>query len=369
MISDLIITYLNGNASEEEVELIFEWIEASEENKKEFIALKKAWMLSPVVDSDQKLAWKNIKNKIAKTKPKKYTSWLKYAAILILCVALGKITGTIINKDNVKPNTIVLEIEDTSITIDSNKKEVTTPEGQVIAKQNNDEIVYQLTKTNKPLEYHTLKIPLGKTFKVTLSDGTKVHLNSGTTFKYPKQFNQNSNRLVYLEGEAFFEVETDKSRPFIVNINNIGIEVLGTKFNLNSYPERKTTECVLVEGSVKAFSLNQPSNNVLLTPNNKASWNIASKTFQINKVDTALYTSWIYGEIILDSAHFSSFSKKLERAFNVEITNNNSLLEEQEFSGTINFKTSTLEDILDLLKFDTFFEYSIENNQLIISNN
>lgn len=369
MISNLIITYLNGNATEEEVKLIFEWIDASQANKEEFIALKKAWILSANTNSDQKLAWKNLKNKINKTKPKKYKAWFKYAALLILCLAIGKITSTLLNKEEQQPNAIVLETKDTSIKIELNKAHVTTAQGQVIAKQNNNEIIYKPEQTTKPLEYHTLKIPLGKTFKVTLSDGTKVHLNSGTTFKYPKQFSQNSNRLVYLEGEAFFEVESDKSRPFIVNINNIGIEVLGTKFNLNSYPERKATECVLVEGSVKAFSLNQTSNNVLLTPNHKASWHDASNTFKLNKVDTNLYTSWIYGEIILESAHFSSFSKKLERAFNVKIINNNTLLEEQEFSGTINFKTSSLEDILDLLKFDTFFEYRTKDNQIIISNN
>ncbi|GAA4232668.1 FecR family protein [Postechiella marina] len=369
MISDLIVKYLNGNASEEEVELIFEWIDASEANKKEFITLKKAWMLSAVNNNNQKLAWKNLKNKINKTKPKKYKAWFKYAALLILFIAIGKITFTLLNKEKQQPNAVVLETKDASVKIELNKAHVTTPQGQIIAKQNNNEIIYKLEQTTKALEYHTLKIPLGKTFKVTLSDGTKVHLNSGTTFKYPKQFSQNSNRLVFLEGEAFFEVETDKNRPFIVNINNIGIEVLGTKFNLNSYPERQATECVLVEGSVKAFSLNQTSNNILLTPKHKASWHAASNTFKLNKVDTALYTSWIYGEIILESAHFSSFSKKLERAFNVKIVNNNKLLEAQEFSGTINFKTSTLEDILDLLKFDTFFEYHIKDNQIIISNN
>ncbi|WP_405295155.1 FecR family protein [Algibacter sp. Ld11] len=369
MISSLIIKYLNGEASENEVELIFEWINKSHANKKEFMTLKKAWLLTESTKTDTKIAWKSLQKEIAKTQTFKHKTWLKYAAIVVLLISVGRFTWSSLNKKQEQPNGIVLEVENTSINLNENKADVTTAEGHVIAKQNNNEIIYKAAKTATNLEYHTLKIPLGKTFNVTLSDGTKVHLNAGTTFKYPKQFSNTGNRLVYLNGEAFFEVEKDKAHPFIVNINDIDVKVLGTKFNVNAYPENSETSCVLVEGSVELSNINNPNNKSLLTPNHKATWNATTETFKQTQVNTHIYTSWIHGEIILDSAHFSSFSKKLERAFNVKITNNNTLLEAQEFSGTINFKTSTLEDILDLLKFDTFFEYSIEDNQIIISNN
>ena len=369
MISNLITKYLNGDATENEVELIFEWIDASEANKKEFIALKKAWALTEVSNTDKDLAWKALQNKIPKAKPTKYKAWIKYAAALVLFIAIGRLVWINTNQTPEPNNTIVLEIEGSSIKLDSLIQHVTDQSGEVIAEQNNNEIIYKTSKTSAPIEYHTLNIPLGKTFKVTLSDGTKVYLNSGTTFKYPKQFSNNSNRLVYLTGEAFFEVKEDKANPFIVNINDIAVKVLGTKFNVNAYPENSTTSCVLVEGSVQVYNLNNSNNNALITPNHKATWNPASKVFNLKQVNTHLYTAWIHGEIILDSAHFSSFSKKLERAFNVKIINNNSLLEAQEFSGTINFKTSSLPNILDLLKFDTYFDYSIEDNQIIISNN
>ena len=371
MISNLITKYLNGDATEKEVELIFEWIDASETNKKEFIALKKAWILTEVSNTNKDMAWKAIQKNISKTKPSKYKTWIKYAAILVLFISIGRLAWINNNQDQnlEQNNTIVLEIEDNSILLDSLIQHVTDQSGEVIAEQNHNEIIYKPSKTSAPIEYHTLNIPLGKTYNVTLSDGTKVHLNAGTTFKYPKQFSNTGNRQVYLKGEAFFEVEEDKTHPFIVNINDIAVKVLGTKFNVNAYPENSITSCVLVEGSVQIFNLNDASNNAILTPNLKATWNPIVEAFSIKEVNTDLYTSWIHGEIILDSAHFSSFSKKLERAFNVKIINNNSLLEAQEFSGTINFKTSSLADILDLLKFDTYFDYSIEDNQIIISNN
>jgi len=371
MISNLITKYLNGDATEKEVELIFEWIDASEANRKEFINLKKAWALTEVSKVERDEAWRALKDKISKTKPSKSKAWLRYVAVLVLFIALGRLVWVSNNEDQApeQNNTIVLEVEGSNIPINALMQHVKTQSGEVIAEQNNNQIIYKPSKTTNVIEYHTLNIPLGKTFKVTLSDGTKVHLNSGTTFKYPKQFSNTENRMVYLKGEAFFEVKENKTHPFVVTINDIAVKVLGTKFNVNAYPENLTTSCVLVEGSVQAFNLSNTNNKALLTPNHQATWNPASEVFSLKEVNTDLYTAWIHGEIILDSAHFSSFSKKLERAFNVKIINNNSALEAQEFSGTINFKTSKLSDILDLLKFDTYFEYTIDNNQIIISNN
>ncbi|QXP63359.1 FecR family protein [Polaribacter sp. HaHaR_3_91] len=370
MISNLITKYLNNEASEKEVELIFKWIEASNANKKEFIALKKTWVLTSVSANTEKKDWQEVQKKIRSTKTFTYKKWLKYAAAIIIFISIGKYYyhTSSVNNNLIEENSIVLQTEDkdNSIKIKYDHENIINSSGQVIAEHNKDEIIYKKTSTTSPTLYHTLNIPLGKTFKVKLSDGTTVHLNSGTTFKYPKQFSTAGNRLVYLEGEAFFEVEKDATRPFIVNIADVDVKVLGTKFNISAYSNTTNYSCVLVEGSVDVSNENY---NSLLIPNQKASWNNENIPFKIEEVNTDLYTSWVYGEYILDASHFSEISKKLERAFNVRIINNNKLLESQEFSGTINFKTSTIENILDLLKFDTYFEYTIKDNQIIISSN
>ncbi|OAD46757.1 FecR family protein [Polaribacter atrinae] len=370
MVSKLITKYLNNEASEKEVALIFKWIEASSSNKKEFIALKKTWALTSVSEHTPKKDWQEVQKKIRKTKPLQYKNWLKYAAAIIVFISIGKFywDSSNVNNKQIEENSIVLltEDKDNSIKIKYDQENILSSSGKVIAEHNKDEIIYKKASTTSPTIYHTLNIPLGKTFKVKLSDRTTVHLNSGTTFKYPKQFSTDGNRLVYLQGEAFFEVEKDANRPFIVNIDDVDVKVLGTKFNVSAYSNTTNYSCVLVEGSVDVSNANY---NSLLIPNEKASWNSLSQQFKIEKVDTNLYTSWIHGEYILEASHFSEISKKLERAFNVKIINNNKLLESQEFSGTINFKTSTIENILDLLKFDTYFEYTIKDNQIIISSN
>src|SRR5690606_36367432 len=107
------------------------------------------------------------------------------------------------------------------------------------------------------LAYNTLKIPFGKKFRLQLSDGTMVHINSGSTLKYPIKFIAGENRQVYLDGEAFFDVAKDKKHPFIVNADNLNVRVLGTHFNVSNYPEDAVTDVVLVEGSVGMYRSNE----------------------------------------------------------------------------------------------------------------
>ena len=98
--------------------------------------------------------------------------------------------------------------------------------------------------------YNELDIPIGSKSKITLSDGTQIWLNAGSTLKYPSKFSD-KKREIFFEGEAFFDVSKDKNRPFIVRTSEINIRVLGTKFNVKSYPEDNIIEATLVSGSIE----------------------------------------------------------------------------------------------------------------------
>ena len=248
------------------------------------------------------------------------------------------------------------------------QKNILDYQGNIIAEQHANEIVYRPNTVNNNLVYHTLKIPYGKTFKVTLSDGSVVHLNAGTTFKYPEQFKADGNRNVFLSGEAFFKVAKDEQHPFIVSSNQVAIEVLGTKFNLSSYDDDFSTHCVLVEGSVRLSENANTSNNIILTPNHISTWDNNTRLFNTEAVDVKLYTAWVYGELVFKNELFGSIAKKLERSYGVKIINNNIVLATQRFTGTIKIKESEIENILELFKIDTPFEYSKEDHIIEISN-
>lgn len=367
MTSEIIYKYLNNEASEHEVQMLFDWIDISEENKRRFIAIKKAWVISSLSEEISKETVPVIQIK-AKNK---YSAYLKYAAVVFLMLGLGKIalnyTSNQLSKNSKE---IVLELGNgqTEYITKNNQSNIVNDNGELIAKKLSGQIVYFGKTKDEEIIYNSLKVPYGKTFKLTLSDGTVINLNSGTTLRYPEQFGINGKRIVYLTGEAFFEVAKDKEHPFIVNTNEADIEVLGTKFNVSAYPETPTINSVLTEGSIRMYETKNPSNSVLLRPNQMATWQNNSKKITTRSVDPAFYSAWTKGELTFHDTPFSTIAKIIQRTYDVEIINKNSDLASQNFTGTIKISESSVENILELLKRDTPFEYSIHKSTITITN-
>ena len=364
MISEILTKYLSNEATEQEIQTLFEWIEASEENKKQFIAAKKIWAMSSL--SDGTLEETPVIQLKAKNKVYRY---LKFASVFLVLFGLGKLAFNYSQKAN-SAKEIVLELSDGRLEIitKNNQSKVVNDKGDLIAKKFPNQIVYFGKVQDQEVVYNTLKIPYGKRFKLQLSDGTVVNLNSGTTFKYPEQFGVNGKRNVYLTGEAFFEVAKDKTHPFIVHANKVEVEVLGTKFNVSAYPENPTVNSTLIEGSIQMAEAENKSNAVLIVPNQMATWQNNSKKITTKFVDTSIYSAWTKGDIAFKDTPFSTIAKIIERTYDVKIINENSDLARQNFTGSIKISESSVENILELLKRDTPFNYAIKENTITITN-
>jgi ferric-dicitrate binding protein FerR (iron transport regulator) len=216
--------------------------------------------------------------------------------------------------------------------------------------------------------YNTLTVPYGKRFDLLLSDGTQVTLNSGTSLKYPVQFLNTENRQVFLDGEAFFNVVKDSLNPFIVNTDQLNVRVLGTKFNMSSYPEDQFVNTTLLEGSVSVYNKQDTfdsSKASLLEPGFKAEWNKYNKQILIEEADIAMHTDWLNGKIILRHVPFKNIVKKLERHYNVEIINNNSKLDEELF--TASFDIETIDQVFQTFNLTYEMDYKINDRQIIIN--
>ncbi|GGF04933.1 FecR family protein [Flavobacterium limi] len=365
MTSEIIYKYLSNEASEQEIQTLFEWIDASEENKKQFITIKKTWALTALSEN---ISEDSVP--VIKIKPKnKAAKYLQYAAAFLVLLGLGRIAFNF-NQKTKSSKEIVLELGNgkTEYITKNNHINLVNDKGELIARKLPGQIVYFGKAKDNDIVYNSLKVPYGKTFKLILSDGTVVSLNSGTTLRYPEQFGVNGKRTVYLTGEAFFEVAKDKEHPFIVNVNQAAIEVLGTKFNVSAYPENPSVNSVLVEGSIQMYETENTSNAVLLKPNQMATWQNNSKKITTKLVDPAFYSAWTKGELAFNDTPFSTIIKIIQRAYDVEIINKNSDLGKQNFTGTIKISDSSIENILDLLKRDTPFDYTIEQNKITITN-
>ena len=166
---------------------------------------------------------------------------------------------------------ITLQLEDGTIEVIDlhSNKEVRDGKGNLVANQERHRLNYMDTGGGvKELVYNTLTVPYGKRFDVVLSDGTTVFMNSGTELKYPVAFLKKGNREVFVQGEAYFDVTSDK-RPFVVNASELNVEVFGTEFNVLAYPEDNRTNVVLVEGSVGLQS-NASKKTITLDPGEKS---------------------------------------------------------------------------------------------------
>lgn len=221
-----------------------------------------------------------------------------------------------------------------------------------------------------------------------LPDGSKVWLNSGSRLTY-KTFN-NSLREVVLEGEAYFDVIKDPKRPFIVHTNVIDIKVLGTAFNVKSYPNEKTVEASLVRGLIEVTRLDKPGQKVLLHPNEKitvlkkVTTEILPKTkseytakvlpveqykitgFTYTKSDNAIVeTSWTSNRLAFEDMPFEDLAVQLERWYDVKIQFKDEAAKKLVFRGS--FVNETITEAMEALKLSGDFNYKISNNEIEIS--
>lgn len=305
-----------------------------------------------------------------------YRKYISIAASVIVLLGIGFFykqnstpQKTIEQKFDFKSSDIVLQLEngETQVLSEHNSAQVKDAKGNIVGNQNGDKLVYENSSDPEKLVYNIIKIPYGKKFRLQLSDGTFVHLNSGTTLKYPVKFIAGENRQVFLDGEAFFDVAKDKNHPFIVNADDLNVRVLGTHFNVSNYPEDAITDVVLVEGSVGMYQQNEAfdaTKNTILKPGFKGSFNKENAKILTKPVITDIYTSWIDGGLTFRNMTFKNIITKLERRYNVTIVNKNEKLANEKFNAS--FKEESIENVMSYFNEIHGIHYTIKNNQILI---
>ena len=168
---------------------------------------------------------------------------------------------------------------------------------------------------NKAVRFVALTIPRKGKYITVLPDGTKVWLNSASSLRYPTQFTANQ-RIVELDGEGYFEVAHDRSKPFIVTSKGQQVKVLGTRFNISSYDNEPGTLTTLVQGSIE-LSSNSVKTKVILKPGQQAL--LTDSGLEIHPVQTATFTSWTENEFSFKGAPLSKVMRQLERWYDIDV--------------------------------------------------
>lgn len=194
-------------------------------------------------------------------------------------------------------------------------------------------------------QYAEITAATGSVMRYELPDQSVVWLNSGTTLRYPTVFKKD-NRSVELRGEAYFEVQADRNRPFYVKMpGNVSVYVYGTKFNISAYDDEKCIETVLEKGRVNVITPNHKT--IVLSPGEQISYNKESEILCKENVDVYEKVAWKDGKLIFRDATLDNIFKRLSRHFNVEIQLNNKYGKEYRYRAT--FRNETLPQILDYL--------------------
>ncbi|PXX23719.1 FecR family protein [Arenibacter sp. ARW7G5Y1] len=377
----IIVKRIKADLTESEERYFEDWINASEENRLLFQRLKamdpSALEPEHIADLDVMLAWKKVLGRSGLAKNNMNSKFniksiLKYAAVGVLFFGLmfgyWQYDRPAQIRENNK-NAIILKLENGEVRqiAVEDLQTIINSEGRILGKQMGSQLDYSYSTIKEGLVYNELSIPYGQKFSLVLSDGTLVHLNAGSTLKYPVKFIEGQIRQVYLKGEAFFDVFSDGEHPFVVSNEDMNIRVLGTKFNVSAYPEDKEINTVLVEGLVSLYGPDEVYDEVksaLLEPGYKAEWDRFYKKISYEMVDTDVYTGWMDGKLVIRKMPFDHILKKLQRQYMVVIDNKYKELDKRTFTAT--FDVETIEEVLKTFAEETPFEYEIAGGHITI---
>jgi transmembrane sensor len=229
-----------------------------------------------------------------------------------------------------------------------------------ISKTEDGELVYQINASgDKSSELNVLTTLRGETYRLHLPDGTMVWLNAASSLSFSAGLIQAGERMVELKGEAYFEVSKDAKHPFVVKTDKQEVEVLGTKFNINSYQSDESVATTLLEGAVRVSTrevqrLLKPGEQVL-----NDGINMSVKT-----VDVAAATAWKDGYFRFNDQKMSEIVKQLERWYNVDIELSKAIADRQ-FTGKIS-RNRNIIHILELMQETNQINFKIEGRRIFI---
>lgn len=320
----LIIRYLQGQCSPAEEDLLLKWLQQSAENKKFFnerkaiLNYRKVKQFATDEQINQAAARFHSNVRLSETRRKKqvYLRFARYAAVLLLLLALPA-------------------------------------------------ILYKADYFGSESDLITVYIGQTDSSKfVALSDGSRVWLNSNSTITYPETFSK-SERIVQLAGEAYFEVSHDSFHPFKVQTQNIQVKVLGTSFNVRSYSSEKNTEATLVEG--KVVIQNKDGNSLAtLAPGQMGEYDISSQYLAVKMVDPNGSTAWRHGLIVFTNATLDDITEKLSELFEVHFIINGENAQHTSYNFSFR-KGQPIDKVLEMLSFIAALKYNVQGKEIFIT--
>jgi transmembrane sensor len=376
----LLRLFANDNATKEEIT--------------EMVALLRDHDNNEIQSVDWERIWNKVYGSAVGTTPVRRMKWLHVAAAALIVMMIGTGAYLFIQNTNTNANTEISKaVPVKEITKDvlpgGDKAILTLANGQqivldnaangILAQQGNADVVklangqlaYKGTgEKATEVIYNTLGTPRGGQYRLVLPDGSKVWLNAISSIRYPTAFTGNE-RVVEITGEAYFEVTSDKTKPFRVKCNTVGqseqgeggmmIEVLGTHFNINAYNDEPIIKTTLLEGSVK---VSRNNHSVVIKPGEQTQLNNNGTLKVVHDANVDEAIAWRNGLFEFQDADLQSILRQVMRWYDVDVEYKDNL-PERYFTAIIS-RDKTLTGVLEILKLSDI-DYKLEGKKLVIT--
>ena len=329
---DLIMDHLTGSSSDDLRKKLDEWQNASYENEEMLVWMQKMWHSLCLSDRDE--------------------TFNKQRAYYLFRERINAETGSRVKRIPLRPYLLLRHIASYAAVLVSLLflGYFTYRYFTIVAVQ-----VEELPLLSE------ISVPNGSKTQLSLQDGSKVWLNSGSYLQYDSEHGR-TNRSLTLSGEAYFEVAKDEHSPFIVNVGEIKIKVHGTHFNVNAYEENNGISVALIEGSVEIITSN---GNIMLRPGIITRYDTATGKIEVMTNTTDGVLAWMDNRLIFNGETFEQIVCTLERRYDVKVNIHNNQIKQRRFAGDF-INNETIEQIFSVMSVNGKFRYQIKGNLIDI---
>jgi len=378
----LIALHVQGRLDEAGQRELREWRERSPDNETLFLKMTsrvhfdESLKICELTEEERNAEWRAIYGKTIGRRRVKWKRILRYAAVLVVTLSAG---GIFLLRDmekdafdnslaararmikKVESGAMLVLQDGTQIDLKDSVSLAKVMSSNVVLSANEEILMYSEDRVDTVVEYHTLKIPRGGEYVLVLADGSAVYLNAESELTYPVSFS-GGERRVFLKGEAYFEVQKDADRPFVVEVDSLKIRVLGTEFGIRAYAEERCIRTTLKKGKV---SVENSGYGVVLEPDMQAAFNKKTTRLDVRKVNVDLFLAWKDGRLVFDNCSLEDILKDLGKWYDFDVRYEREEARFIPFSLNIK-KHDAFVEVLRLIEDTECVKFEIKDNTVIV---